>query len=93
MILYFCTPDKEKIKILNYCVKFKKDVLIEKPLVASSQKNLKLQVEANKKNLIIYTAYNHRFEPHLQILKKIYNLDCLKKFIIAICFMEMVPRL
>ena len=78
--VFLCTPDKEKIKILNYCVKFKKDVLIEKPLVASSQKKLKkLQVEANKKNLIIYTAYNHRFEPHFINIKKILQSRLLGK--------------
>ncbi len=78
--VFVCTPDTEKLKILNYCIKFKKNVLIEKPLVVSSEKKLKkLEVEANKKNLVIYSAYNHRFEPHFINIKKIIKSKILGK--------------
>ena len=78
--VFICTPDSEKIKILNYCIKYKKNALIEKPLVANSEDKIKkLEIEANKKNLIFYTAYNHRFEPHFIKIRKIIKSNILGK--------------
>ena len=78
--VFLCTPDSEKNKILNYCIKFKKNVLVEKPLMANSEKKIKkLEVEANKRNIVIYTAYNHRFEPHFINIKKIIQSKILGK--------------
>ena len=39
--VFICTPDSEKIKILNYCIKYKKNALIEKPLVLNSEAKIK----------------------------------------------------
>ena len=70
--VFVCTPDSEKLKILNYCIRFKKNALIEKPLVANSESIIKkLEIRANKENLVFYSAYNHRFEPHFVQIKKI----------------------
>ena len=78
--VFVCTPDSEKLKILNYCIKYKKNALIEKPLVASSEKKIKkLETRANKENLVFYSAYNHRFEPHFLNIKKIIKSKVLGK--------------
>ena len=39
--VFVCTPDSEKFKILNYCIKNKKNALIEKPLVANSERKIR----------------------------------------------------
>ena len=36
--VFICTPDEEKIDIIEYCSKFKKNCLIEKPFPLSSKK-------------------------------------------------------
>ena len=78
--VFICTPDSEKLKILDYCIKYKKNALIEKPLVANSESKIKkLEDEANKKNLVFYSAYNHRFEPHFIKIKKILKSGTLGK--------------
>ena len=44
-----CVPDKEKIKIINYCIKNKKHILVEKPLISNSLKILNNLKKAIKK--------------------------------------------
>ena len=78
--VFVCTPDSEKFKILNYCIHNKKNALIEKPLVSHSEKKIKeLENKANKANIVFYSAYNHRFEPHFITIKKIINSTALGK--------------
>ena len=78
--VFVCTPDSEKFKILNYCIANKKNALIEKPLVAGSEKKIKeLENKANKANIVFYSAYNHRFEPHFVTIKKIVKSRILGK--------------
>ncbi len=78
--VFICTPDSAKIKILNFCLKNNKNALIEKPLISKSKKKiLKLEKDANKKKLVFYTAYNHRFEPHFINIKKILESEILGK--------------
>lgn len=60
-----CTGDKPKVALLKYLLTHHKHVLVEKPLYASAAEINELQQLANKNNLTCYTAYNHRFEPHL----------------------------
>jgi predicted dehydrogenase len=65
-----CTPDSAKPKILAYLLGHKKHVLVEKPLrdePGCSLPELKKLAEAN--HVTCYTAYNHRFEPHIVRLK------------------------
>ncbi len=60
-----CIPDSAKIDILQYCLANGKHVLVEKPLLAGSQSEIEsLATLAKAKNVVCYTAYNHRFEPH-----------------------------
>ena len=78
--VFICTPDSSKLGIINYCIKHKKNILVEKPLFSKSNKSLKkLEKKANQSNIIIYTAYNHRFEPHFINIKKIIKSKVLGK--------------
>ena len=46
-------------------------MLVEKPLIAESDEELRgLKALAEKNRAVCYTAYNHRFEPHLVKLKR-----------------------
>jgi scyllo-inositol 2-dehydrogenase (NADP+) len=60
-----CIPDKPKIELLRYCVEHKKHVLVEKPLwVEKENQIVELEKRARINQVVCYTAYNHRFEPH-----------------------------
>ena len=67
-----CTPDQEKLKLLTYLLSHGKHVLVEKPLLASHEDQItRLQECARSSGAACYTAYNHRFEPHIQRLKEL----------------------
>ena len=60
-----CIPDRPKLELLSYCVAHGKHVLVEKPLWAECESDLReLEQKAKAAGVVIYTAYNHRFEPH-----------------------------
>lgn len=60
-----CTPDAPKVDILEYLLSRGKHVLVEKPLWAERDEDLRrLEGVARQRNAVCYTAYNHRFEPH-----------------------------
>lgn len=60
-----CTPDEPKMEILGYLASHGKHALVEKPLHAASDHELsELEAAARRSGTLIYTAYNHRFEPH-----------------------------
>ncbi len=60
-----CIPDAPKYELLNYCIEHGKHVLVEKPLWAEREDQIvELNERARAKGVVIYTAYNHRFEPH-----------------------------
>ncbi len=66
-----CTPDETKLDILNFLLKNAKHVLVEKPLLVADNADLEaLKALAQDNNVICYTAYNHRFEPHFIRMKK-----------------------
>lgn len=66
-----CTPDKPKIEILRYLLSNGKHVLVEKPLLAENEQELRELYELSRSNnAACYTAYNHRFEPHLLRVKE-----------------------
>jgi predicted dehydrogenase len=67
-----CIPDEPKAPILRYLIANKKDILVEKPLwVASTGEIDEIETLANKHNVVCYTAYNHRFEPHFVRMKEL----------------------
>ena len=60
-------------KIINFCIKNNKNILVEKPLIFKDESYLK-----KMKSYVIqklFTLHNHRFEPNLineKIIKKNY---------------------
>jgi scyllo-inositol 2-dehydrogenase (NADP+) len=60
-----CIPDEPKLDLVRYCIDNGKHVLIEKPLWTPRDEDIQqLQQAARSHGVVIYTAYNHRFEPH-----------------------------
>tara|TARA_X000000950_G_scaffold289138_1_gene410134 strand:+ start:6147 stop:7079 length:933 start_codon:yes stop_codon:yes gene_type:complete len=69
---FVCTPDTEKFSIIEYLLKNKKHVLVEKPLLVDDKNQLSAIASlAKKNNLQCYTAYNHRHEPNIVAMKKL----------------------
>lgn len=60
-----CIPDEPKIELIGYCIENAKSVLVEKPLWAEDAHEIAdLEARAKAAGVVVYTAYNHRFEPH-----------------------------
>ena len=59
-----CVPDEAKLALLDYLAAHGKHALVEKPLVGSDAELEQLECKAKANGAVIYTAYNHRFEPH-----------------------------
>lgn len=67
-----CTPDDVKIDLLKKILSNGKHVLVEKPLITKLDEELfELQKIARENNVVCYTAYNHRFEPHFVEMKNL----------------------
>ena len=65
-----CTPDAEKADLLRYLLARGKHVLVEKPLLVEPSTFDELESLARSTRATCYTAYNHRFEPHLVRLRE-----------------------
>lgn len=85
---YVCTPDKEKLPIIDYLIKNNKHILCEKPLYLDKPYRFaELQRKVNRKKLILYTAYNHRFEPSIIQMKEIIDSKKLGKiYSVKLCY-------
>jgi scyllo-inositol 2-dehydrogenase (NADP+) len=60
-----CIPDEPKLELVRFCIESGKHVLVEKPLWTPRDEEIEdLQRLARAKGVVVYTAYNHRFEPH-----------------------------
>ena len=67
-----CAPDREKPALLEFLLSRGKHVLVEKPLVSDRRETLlRLKDLATNNRAACYTAYNHRFEPHIVRLKQV----------------------
>lgn len=67
-----CTPDTAKLSVLEYLLNNGKHVLVEKPLLAANSRELEeLDGLARRRGVACYTAYNHRFEPHVVSMKRL----------------------
>ncbi|MEM9139597.1 MAG: Gfo/Idh/MocA family oxidoreductase [Pseudomonadota bacterium] len=65
-----CIPDGPKIDLLGYLVDNGKHALVEKPLFAADDAQIAdLQARARATGAVLYTAYNHRFEPHFVAMR------------------------
>jgi scyllo-inositol 2-dehydrogenase (NADP+) len=75
-----CTPDAAKAKLLTYLLGHQKHVLVEKPLLGDTGCSLQqLQELAERNQAVCYTAYNHRFEPHIMRVKSALDAGWLGK--------------
>ncbi len=75
-----CVPDNPKMDLIDYLVTNKKSVLVEKPLyVKNSSDLLALEKKAKANSVQVYTAYNHRFEPHFMEMASLINSGKLGK--------------
>jgi predicted dehydrogenase len=79
-----CTPDGAKIAILEYLLAHGKHLLVEKPLIAASNEPIeRLKTLAERHRTVCYTAYNHRFEPHVVRLKQVLDSGALGQVYLA----------
>lgn len=63
---FLCVPDSEKAGLIWTLVSEGKHMLVEKPLVIASHMDYsRIEEKARTMRSFVYTAYNHRFEPHL----------------------------
>ncbi len=79
-----CIPDDPKVDLIKYLLSNKKHVLVEKPLFCEDERDIiALEKLSNANDVVFYTAYNHRFEPHFinmrdliksKVLGEIYSL-------------------
>jgi scyllo-inositol 2-dehydrogenase (NADP+) len=75
-----CVPDAAKLELLGYLVEHRKHVLIEKPLVAEDEAALEeLAERARRGGIVLYVAYNHRFEPHFARMRDLVASGALGK--------------
>jgi predicted dehydrogenase len=67
-----CTPDGPKRELLTYLLGHGKHVLVEKPLLVRSADDFeRLDTLSRSTGAVCYTAYNHRFEPHIASVRKL----------------------
>ena len=67
-----CIPDGPKVTLIEYLLSNKKHVLIEKPLFSESDADLQALANlAEVNDVVCYTAYNHRFEPHFLRMREL----------------------
>jgi predicted dehydrogenase len=79
-----CTPDQAKLEILGYLLSHAKHVLVEKPLLAEDEEQLRVLGQISRRTgAACYTAYNHRFEPHIAHLKETLDSGTLGQIYLA----------
>lgn len=67
-----CVPDANKYELIKYLVSHRKHVLVEKPLLfARFEQFTEVEQMARDSETLLYTAYNHRFEPSIVRAKEI----------------------
>jgi scyllo-inositol 2-dehydrogenase (NADP+) len=74
-----CVPDAAKWPVLHYLLSHGKHVLVEKPLWIQPDEILELKRLSVKNQAACYTAYNHRFEPHIATLQRLLSEGTLGK--------------
>jgi len=64
-----CVPDDAKLDLIEHLLRRGKHVLVEKPLLGDATRLAALAALARGNGAVCYTAYNHRFEPHVARMK------------------------
>jgi predicted dehydrogenase len=73
-----CVPDAAKLPLLRRLLSQGKHVLVEKPLLSPDPEPLReLAALARTAGAVCYTAYNHRFEPHIARMKDVLDAGAL----------------
>lgn len=84
---FVCTPDEAKQSILHYLIQNDKHLLVEKPLLFDSSREIESLIDlCSQKTVTCYTAYNHRFEPHFVKMKEVLDSGQLGKIYSASLF-------
>jgi scyllo-inositol 2-dehydrogenase (NADP+) len=78
-----CTPDSAKPELLRYLLGHGKHVLVEKPMSGGVAQIGALEALARSRGVACYTAYNHRFEPHIARLKQVLEAGTLGRVYLA----------
>lgn len=67
-----CVPNTHKYELIKYLVGHRKHVLVEKPLLFPElEQFIEIEHLARDNRSLVYTAYNHRFEPNIVRAKEI----------------------
>lgn len=75
-----CTPWDVTYEVTKYLVEHYKHVIVEKPLWTEGQKQLQeLFTSAGNNKVVLYTAYNHRFEPSIIAAKELLDNEKIGK--------------
>ena len=78
-----CTPDSAKPDLLGYLLGHGKHVLVEKPMLGGVAQIGALEALARSRGVACYTAYNHRFEPHIARLKQVLEAGTIGRVYLA----------
>lgn len=78
-----CVPDEAKLPILRYLLANGKHAMVEKPLLGTTDEIRELIALGKARQASCYTAYNHRFEPHIAKLKEILVAGILGRIYLA----------
>jgi scyllo-inositol 2-dehydrogenase (NADP+) len=81
-----CTSDEVKLQVVEYLIAHGKHVLVEKPMLASAGELRLLKALVLENDVTFYTAYNHRFEPHIGEVKAILDSGQLGEIYLAKLF-------
>lgn len=81
-----CVPDPEKLPLLRHLLSNGKHVLVEKPLLGTPDEIQELKKLAHAGQAACYTAYNHRFEPHIARLKTVLDAGTLGRIYLTRIF-------
>jgi predicted dehydrogenase len=81
-----CTPDGAKHELLRYLLAHGKHVLVEKPMPGTPAQIRELEALARSRGVACYTAYNHRFEPHIARLRQVLLAGTLGRVYLARTF-------
>lgn len=75
-----CVPDSSKFELIKYCISHGKHVLVEKPLILPELDHFgEIERLARDSQSLVYTAYNHRFEPTIMRAKVLLDQGALGK--------------
>ena len=78
-----CVPDDQKLALLRHLLSHGKHVLVEKPMLATPAEIRELIDLSRTHRAACYTAYNHRFEPHIATLKGVLDSQALGQIYLA----------